>query len=115
MPEMLVNTSLERTRENVMRHARSHGHRAPTESGAYAILFVPTLIAILLSTLATVAAAADNTDALAEFSRNRAKWNAAEIRDYEIRLRDEACWCMFGPAYGPIRNIIKSGRIQAPR
>jgi hypothetical protein len=58
-------------------------------------------------------AALDNSNALAEFARNRSKWNAANIQNYEVRLRDEACWCLFGPAYGPIRNIIKSGRIHS--
>jgi hypothetical protein len=71
-----------------------------------------SLIVLVLALAVVPALALDKSDALAEFATNRAKWNAANIQDYEFRLRDKACWCQFGPAYGPIRNIVRSGRIQ---
>ena len=71
-----------------------------------------SLIAAVLALGVVPALALDNADALAEFATNRARWNAANIQDYEFRLRDEACWCHFGPAYGPTRNFIRSGRIR---
>jgi len=48
----------------------------------------------------------------AELEANRAKWSAANIHDYEFRLRDEDCFCLFGPAYGPIRNVIRADKLQ---
>jgi hypothetical protein len=53
----------------------------------------------------------DNARALEDFTANRAKWNVANIHDYEVQIRDGTCWCLFGPAYGPIRNFVRSGLI----
>jgi hypothetical protein len=41
----------------------------------------------------------------------RAKWTASSINSYEIRFRDEACFCLFGPYHGPIRNVVRRGKL----
>ena len=72
-----------------------------------------TILVIALALAAVPAWASDRRSAMAEFAANRAKWNAADIHEYELRLRDESCWCQFGPAYGPIRNAMLVGCVVA--
>ena len=74
--------------------------------------FRRNILVVALALAVLPAWASDRKDAMAEFAVNRARWNAADIHDYEFRLRDETCWCQFGPAYGPIRNVVRSGLIQ---
>lgn len=47
-----------------------------------------------------------------ELRLNRAKWEHHGINSYEFRLRDENCYCLYGPYYGPIRVIVKNGRVR---
>lgn len=54
------------------------------------------MLAVLM--LATLPAwASDRESARVELEANRVKWRAANIHDYEFRLRDEDCFCLFGP------------------
>jgi hypothetical protein len=69
--------------------------------------------AFLLLSMALPAAGASREDAQAELSAALAKWRTAEIADYEIRVRDESCYCLYGPYYGPIRNVVEAGELRA--
>ena len=54
-------------------------------------LSIPPLLLIALSVHA-----ADRDSELARLEANRAKWVEHGIDDYWVRLRDEACWCLYG-------------------
>jgi hypothetical protein len=68
------------------------------------------LAALMLAT--SPAWASDRENARLALEANRAKWSAANIHDYEFRLRDEDCYCLFGPEYGPIRNVVRADKLQ---
>jgi hypothetical protein len=67
---------------------------------------------IPLLLLALSVQAADRDSELARLEANRAKWVEHGIDDYWVRLRDEACWCLYGPYYGPIRLLVRNGKIR---
>src|SRR4051812_39541587 len=45
-----------------------------------------------------------------ELRLNRTKWEHCGITSYDIRLRDETCWCP-PPGRGPFRVSVKGGKI----
>jgi Family of unknown function (DUF6174) len=68
-------------------------------------------LALLL--LAVAAATRAEPDiARNELAAARARWAESGIDSYEIRFRDESCFCLFGPYYGPIRNVVWSGKLR---
>jgi hypothetical protein len=72
------------------------------------------LVSFALLLLLTVpVVGAEPGAARAELASARAKWAASGVDSYEIRFRDEKCFCLFGPYYGPIRNVVKAGKLQA--
>jgi hypothetical protein len=46
-----------------------------------------------------------------ELLTNRAKWEQQRIINYELRLHDDRCACWHALGYGPIRVIVKRGKI----
>jgi len=51
--------------------------------------------------------------AKAELAEAKTRWVSSGITSYEIRFRDESCFCLYGPYYGPIRNVVRSGKLKA--
>jgi hypothetical protein len=49
---------------------------------------------------------------LEELDKNRDKWGAQGISSYKVTLEEQWCYCLFGPYYGPVRIIVKNGRIR---
>ena len=70
-------------------------------------------LAILVIVLAAFPAAGiDRVTATVELAAARAKWSSSQVTSYEVRFQDKSCWCLFGPYYGPIRNLVRSGRLK---
>lgn len=74
---------------------------------------ISNLFLLMLLAVAWPASGADRHAAEAELAAARARWASAGVQSYEIRLRDEACYCLFGPYYGPIRNVVQAGTLKA--
>ncbi len=55
--------------------------------------------------------AQDKAARLEDLQKNEAKWASHRISDYEVTLRNENCYCLYGPYYGPVRVFVKGGRI----
>ena len=71
------------------------------------------LIALLLTVCVFSAAGQDNDSARSELAAAHSRWISSGITDYEIRFQDVNCYCLFGPYYGPILNVVRSGKLKA--
>ncbi len=72
-----------------------------------------SLIFFVLASVLVVASssAANRSLELRELQANRAKWEQHRIANYELRLRDEACYCLHALGYGPFHVTVKQGRV----
>lgn len=48
---------------------------------------------------------------LVKLEENRAKWLAHNIPSYELVL-EKSCYCLFGPAYGPNRVVVRGRELK---
>ncbi|MFN2476961.1 MAG: DUF6174 domain-containing protein [Chthoniobacterales bacterium] len=71
-----------------------------------------SLLVLLLAAIAPSIEGSQRRVELQELQANRAKWQRHGITDYEFRQRDETCFCMYGPYYGPIRVIVAKGKVK---
>jgi hypothetical protein len=72
---------------------------------------ISSVFALLIYTAGSTLAT-DIPSARRELAANRARWARHGIADYEFRLRDETCFCMYAAYYGPIRVIVRDGKIK---
>jgi len=71
---------------------------------------ISSILVVLLCTAASTLGIS-NSSARRELAANRTKWASHGITDYEFQLRDENCFCMYAAYYGPIRVIVRNGKI----
>ena len=69
------------------------------------------LILLLLILLPVGALAGVRSAERRDLQINRAKWERHGITSYELRLRDENCFCLHALGYGPFRVIVKQGKV----
>ncbi len=67
---------------------------------------------LLVPLIALLPPSIEGSQERAQLQANRAKWQRHGLTDYEFRLRDEACFCNYGPYYGPIRVIVANGTVK---
>ena len=48
---------------------------------------------------------------LDEFLRNREKWRAQGIVSYRVTIQEHACFCIYGPYYGPNQLSVRNGKL----
>src|ERR1041385_8643202 len=65
---------------------------------------------LLLALIPATVWSRDKAAELRELRLNRTKWEHSGITSYDIRLRDETCWCP-PPSGGPFRVSVKGGKI----
>src|ERR1700726_2919750 len=70
-----------------------------------------SLILVVLALLPAAAFSGDRAAEERELRSNRAKWDSRSITSYELRLRDEACFCLHALGYGPFRVFVKQGKV----
>jgi hypothetical protein len=69
------------------------------------------LLVVLLASMPSIALASSKAGEMRELEANRQKWRRHAVTTYQFRLRDETCYCLYGPYYGPIRVIVKNGKV----
>ncbi len=67
-------------------------------------------MALLLTLMAAAGWSSDKAGEQQELQLNRAKWDHRSITSYDIRLRDETCFCP-PPSRGPFRVNVKGGKV----
>ena len=69
------------------------------------------LTLVMLALLPAAAWGGDKAAEERDLQSNHAKWKNRNITNYELRLRDEACYCLHALGYGPFRVIVKHGKV----
>jgi hypothetical protein len=71
-----------------------------------------SLIFVALASLPVMGSCGvDSSAERRELEANRAKWKEHAVTAYELRLRDEACFCLHALGYGPFRVVVKQGKV----
>ena len=72
------------------------------------------LVTILLAISCNVAFAQveDRAAQLRELDAQEAKWRAHAIEDYTVTVEESACYCLYGPYYGPLRLLVRNGKLR---
>jgi hypothetical protein len=70
------------------------------------------LLLVLLASMPSIAVASRKAAEMRELEANRQKWRRHAVTTYQFRLRDETCYCLYGPYYGPIRVSVKNGKVR---
>jgi Family of unknown function (DUF6174) len=69
------------------------------------------IITVLLALFPVVIVANDRASEQRLLASNRAKWEQQHVTAYEVRLRDENCFCLYALGYGPIRVFVRQGMV----
>lgn len=70
------------------------------------------LLLVLLASMPSIVAGSNKAAEIRELEGNWQKWRRHGIATYQFRLRDETCYCLYGPYYGPIRVMVKNGKVE---
>jgi hypothetical protein len=72
------------------------------------------LLFILLAVTCDVASAQvhDRSAELRELDAQQAIWDQHAIDDYTVTVEESACYCLYGPYYGPLRLLVRNGKLR---
>lgn len=70
------------------------------------------LIVLALSCNVALAQVDDRAAQLRELDMQEAKWRAHAIADYTVTVEESACYCLYGPYYGPLRLLVRNGKVR---
>jgi|GEM_PF-6505739 len=75
------------------------------------------LLLILLAVTCNVATAQvhDRSAELRELDAQQAIWHEHAIDDYTVTVEESACYCLYGPYYGPLRLLVRNDRLRKAR
>jgi hypothetical protein len=72
------------------------------------------LVLILMGLYCNVAFAQveDRAAQLRELDAHETIWRAQGIDDYTVTVKESACYCLYGPYYGPLRLLVRNGKLR---
>jgi hypothetical protein len=54
----------------------------------------------------------DSGAQLRQLDAHEATWRAHAINDYTVTVEESACYCLYGPYYGPLRLLVRNGKLR---
>ena len=54
----------------------------------------------------------DRAAQLRKLDAQEAIWRAHAVDDYTVTVEESACYCLYGPYYGPLRLLVRNGKLR---